>query len=56
MKRRYEKIRPRKIDKWKGKILKAWDDVTQEILENYFQNLPNRLQMCIHAEGDTIKK
>ena len=56
MKRRVEKMNPRRIDEWKSKILKVWDDITQETLKNYFQSLPSRLQMCIDAEGATIKK
>ena len=56
MKKRIEKMDSRKIDEWKGKILKVWDEITQETLENYFESLPRRLQMCIDANGATIKK
>ena len=56
MKRRIEKMNPRKTDEWKGKILKIWDEITRETLENYFESLPRRLQMCIDANGATIKK
>ena len=56
MKRRVEKMNLRRIDEWKGKILNVWDDITQETLKNYFQSLPSRLQICIDAEGATIKK
>lgn len=55
IKRKVEDQEPKTIIDWKNSIEKIWDETSHDLLNNLIKSMPRRCQMCIDANGDTIK-
>jgi hypothetical protein len=55
MKNKLEKSEKRTLSEWTLEIQKIWDEIGADLLKSLFDSLPRRIEMCIAANGDTIK-
>ena len=47
--------KPHCLDELRAKITNAIHEITQQQLENVFNNLENRIEPCIMKDGDYIE-